>query len=88
MADRLKFLVVVGVIILDLAIVGVIENQRTINATVTSIEGVVVRFKDTEGNVWKYYTTTDYTVGETVNLTFDMNGTNQIKDDKIINVRR
>lgn len=88
MVDKLKFLVVVGVVILDLAIVGVIENQRTINATVTSVEGVVVRFEDTEGNVWKYYTTTDYTIGESVNLTFDMNGTDTINDDKIINVRR
>lgn len=86
--DRLKALFIVGVVVSELIFVGVIENQRTINATVLSVENGIVQFEDTEGDVWEYETTDNYIVGETVNLTFDMNGTDTIKDDKIINIRR
>lgn len=86
--DRLKALFIVGVVVSELIFVGVIENQRTINATVSSVENGIVQFEDIEGDIWEYGTTDNYIVGETVNLTFDMNGTDTIKDDKIINVRR
>lgn len=88
MLDRLKALFIVGVVVSELILVGVIENQRTINATVLSVENDIVQFEDTEGDIWEYETTKDYIVGETVNLTFDMNGTDNIKDDRIINIRR
>lgn len=86
--DRLKALFIMGVVVTELIFVGVIENQRTMNATVLSVENDIVQFEDTEGNVWEYETTEGYIVGETVNLTFDMNGTDNIKDDRIINIRR
>lgn len=86
--DKLKALFIVGVVVSELIFVGVIENQRTINATVLSVENGIVQFEDTEGDVWEYDTTDNYIVGETVNLTFDMNGTDTIKDDRIINIRR
>lgn len=88
MLDRLKALFIMGVVVSELVLVGVIENQRTINATVLSVENDIVQFEDTEGDIWEYETTEGYIVGETVNLTFDMNGTDTIKDDRIINIRR
>lgn len=88
MLDRLKALFIMGVVVTELIFVGVIENQRTINATVLSVENDIVQFEDTEGDIWEYETTEGYIVGETVNLTFDMNGTDTIKDDIIINIRR
>lgn len=86
--DRLKALFIISIVATELIFVGVIENQRTINATVLSVENDIIQFEDTEGNVWEYETTEGYIVGETVNLTFDMNGTDAIKDDRIINIRR
>lgn len=64
-------------------------RQYPLAGVVTEIDkgGDVVTFADGAGNLWSFFGTEDWTIGDTVAAIMDTNGTETVADDVIVSVR-
>lgn len=63
------------------------KHLYPLTATVTQIENDTVTVEDSNGNLWDFYGTEDWQVGDGCSLLMDSNGTNNIEDDIIISIQ-
>lgn len=86
-----KAMVVLGVTVVAMVILacGYIENHYNRQATVTNINNKVVTVVDTTDNEWMFFAESEnsYYIGQDVTLKMDTNGTDNIYDDFIVNVK-
>lgn len=66
-----------------------VENLYPLSTVVTgiNIEDDSVTVEDSNGNLWDFYGTEDWEVGDGCSLLMDSNGTDNIEDDIIISTQ-
>ena len=64
-----------------------VENMYPLSTIVTEIKDNSVTVEDTNGNLWDFYGTEDWEVGDGCSLLMDSNGTDNIEDDIIISTQ-
>lgn len=66
-----------------------VEDLYAQTATVVEIHPAndTVTVRDYNGNLWQFYGTDDWHVGDICSLIFDSKGTEEIKDDVIVSAR-
>lgn len=76
------FFIAIGIV------TGTIESHYSIEGSIIEVSADETLIKDTTGNLWTIFEN-DYTVGETVKITFDNNKTDNTRvDDYILKVEK
>lgn len=84
-----KTIIVISLItIITITIIATLStNQYSLNAQVTEKDNNIITFEDTTGNLWEYEDNEgEYSIGDTVQLTWNDKGTEMKQDDEIVKV--
>lgn len=85
-ADTLVGLIALTALMSAFLTAAYVENHYTMNAEVVAVNGKILTFEDTTGNLWEAEDL-NFRLNDKVEITFDDNHTTTRRDDIIIRVK-